>query len=119
MLPPLLQVHNLDIPGADMYRKLRLLRSEKGMLSQSDEKQLKMVKRQLEMEVLSHADVVCSTCVGAGDPRLALYRFQHVLIDEATQAMEPEGLIPMTRGAKQVRRGLFVGWSAPHLKLIT
>lgn len=90
------------MPGADTYRRLRQLRAERGMLSQSDERQLKMLQRNLEMEVLAAADVVCCTCVGAGDPRLAMYRFQHVLIDEATQAMEPECLIPMTRGAKQV-----------------
>jgi regulator of nonsense transcripts 1 len=46
--------------------------------------------------------VVCCTCVGAGDARLKGFRFQHVLIDEATQAAEPECLIPMLMGAKQV-----------------
>ncbi len=53
-------------------------------------------------EILAHADVVCATCVGAGDPRLTQLRFQHVLIDESTQASEPECLIPLVLGAKQV-----------------
>ena len=48
--------------------------------------------------------MVCATCAGAGDPRLQLLRFQHVLIDEATQAAEPEALIPLVLGAKQVGR---------------
>jgi regulator of nonsense transcripts 1 len=52
--------------------------------------------------VLQAADVVCATCVGAGDPRLAHFRFRRVLIDEATQAVEPESLIPLVMGAKQV-----------------
>lgn len=39
---------------------------------------LQMLRRKLEMEVLDHADVVCCTCVGAGDPRLSNSRFQHV-----------------------------------------
>jgi hypothetical protein len=48
---------------------------------------------------------VCATCVGAGDARLSVLRFQHVLVDECTQASEPEALIPLVLGAKQVRRG--------------
>lgn len=46
--------------------------------------------------------VICCTCVGAGDPRLKGFKFQHVLIDEATQSTEPECIIPMVNGAKQV-----------------
>ena len=61
-----------------------------------------VVRRKLESEVLAHADVVCATCAGAGDPRVQALRFQHVLIDEATQAAEPEALIPLVLGAKQV-----------------
>ena len=37
-----------------------------------------------------------------GDPRLSKMRFRWVLIDEATQAMEAEALIPIVMGAKQV-----------------
>jgi superfamily I DNA and/or RNA helicase len=48
---------------------------------------------------------VCATCVGAGDARLSALRFQHVLVDECTQASEPEALIPLVLGAKQVRPG--------------
>ncbi|MEW5310681.1 MAG: hypothetical protein WDW38_002453 [Sanguina aurantia] len=61
-----------------------------------------MLRRKLEMEVLDHADVVCCTCVGAGDPRLSNFVFQHVLIDGSTQATECECLIPLVLGAKQV-----------------
>lgn len=48
---------------------------------------------------------VCATCVGAGDARLSVLRFQHVLVDECTQASEPEALIPLVLGAKQVWDG--------------
>ena len=49
-----------------------------------------------------NADVICCTCVGAGDPRLAKLRFRTILIDESTQATEPECMVPIVLGAKQV-----------------
>lgn len=45
---------------------------------------------------------MCVTAVGAGDRRLEKYRFRQVLFDESTQATEPETLIPIIMGAKQV-----------------
>lgn len=70
-----------------------------------DERKHRTLLRALEREVLQAADVVCATCVGAGDPRLTHFRFRRVLIDEATQAVEPESLIPLVMGAKQVQHG--------------
>eukprot|EP00878_Enallax_costatus_P012969 GHUV01013545.1.p1 GENE.GHUV01013545.1~~GHUV01013545.1.p1 ORF type:complete len:870 (+),score=258.03 GHUV01013545.1:596-3205(+) len=96
------QVAHLNLPGSDMFRKLRQLKEEKGGLTSQDEKHYAQIRRSLEAEVLAHADVVCATCVGAGDARLAALRFQHVLVDECTQASEPEALIPLVLGAKQV-----------------
>ncbi|KAG1668439.1 hypothetical protein FOA52_015969 [Chlamydomonas sp. UWO 241] len=96
------QVQNLKLPGSDYFQKLALLKREKGGLSAEDEKKFRELRRRLETEILEHADVVCCTCVGAGDPRLQNFRFQQVLIDESTQATEPEVLIPMMLGAKQV-----------------
>lgn len=55
--------------------------------------------------LLQNADVVCCTCAGAGDPRLAKFRFRMVLIDESTQSTEPECMVPIVLGAKQV------GWA--------
>ncbi|KAA3469182.1 regulator of nonsense transcripts 1-like protein [Gossypium australe] len=71
-------------------------------LSSSDEKKYKALKRATEREISQSADVICCTCVGAGDPRLANFRFRQVLIDESTQATEPECLIPLVLGVKQV-----------------
>jgi regulator of nonsense transcripts 1 len=74
-----------------------------GELSSTDEKKYKALKRSTEREILENADVICCTCVGAGDPRLANFRFRQVLIDESTQSTEPECVIPLVLGAKQVR----------------
>lgn len=40
--------------------------------------------------------------MGAGDQRLKDYRFRAVVLDEATQAVEAEALIPIVHGARQL-----------------
>ncbi|GAB2296615.1 Regulator of nonsense transcripts 1-like protein [Dionaea muscipula] len=96
------QVRHLDTSEKSELHKLQLLKDEQGELSSSDEKKYKALKRATEREIAQSADVICCTCVGAGDPRLANFRFRQVLIDESTQATEPECLIPLVLGAKQV-----------------
>ncbi len=59
------------------------------------------------LSVSQNADVICCTCVGAGDPRLAKMQFRSILIDESTQATEPECMVPVVLGAKQVCDGIF------------
>jgi regulator of nonsense transcripts 1 len=82
--------------------KLSQLKSELGELSSQDEKKFKTLTRAAEREILNNADVICCTCVGAGDPRLAKMKFRTVLIDESTQSAEPECMIPLVLGCKQV-----------------
>lgn len=48
-----------------------------------------------------NAKIICSTCIGAGDERLKDFRFDFVLIDEATQASEPTTLVPLLKGCSQ------------------
>ncbi|RUS31224.1 hypothetical protein BC938DRAFT_478225 [Jimgerdemannia flammicorona] len=93
------QVHNNDTNVE--LQKLIQLKQEQGELSASDEKKYKMLKRACEREILTNADVICCTCVGAGDPRLSKFKFRTVLIDEATQSTEPECMIPLVLGCKQ------------------
>ncbi|KAG9127213.1 ATP-dependent helicase NAM7 [Ceratobasidium sp. 392] len=83
-------------------QKLIQLKNELGELSQSDERKYKTLVRNVEREISAVADVICCTCVGTGDPRLAKLKFRTVLIDDATQAAEPECMIPMVLGCKQV-----------------
>lgn len=79
-------------------QKLIMLKTEQGELSSNDERKYKTLIRQCEKEILGAADVICCTCVGAGDPRLSKLKFRTVLIDEATQAAEPGMLIPPFSG---------------------
>jgi len=88
--------------GREQLRKLQQLKDEQGELVAADEKKYRQLRSQAERDILQAADVICTTCVGAGDPRLSNMRFRQVLIDEATQAMESEALIPVVLGAKQL-----------------
>jgi regulator of nonsense transcripts 1 len=83
-------------------KKLQQLKDETGELSSADEKRYRTLKRKSESELLRNADVICCTCVGAGDPRLSKFQFKTVLIDESTQATEPECMVPVVLGARQL-----------------
>ncbi|ANQ07834.1 Regulator of nonsense transcripts [Plasmodium coatneyi] len=82
--------------------KLLELKEEVGELSQKDERRLKKLIFFAEYKILVEADVICTTCVGAMDKRLKRFRFSQVLVDEATQSTEPECLVPLVTGAKQI-----------------
>lgn len=96
------QVRHLDTPDHQELQKLLTLKDELGELSHGDEKKFKQLQNATERELLQAADVICCTCVGAGDPRLSNFRFKQVLVDESTQSTEPEALIPIMMGAKQI-----------------
>lgn len=94
------QVRSMD--SLPELQKLQQLKDETGELSSNDEKRYRALKRNAERELLQNADVICCTCVGAGDPRLVKFRFRSILIDESTQATEPECMVPVVLGAKQL-----------------
>uniref|UniRef100_A0A6U0THT0 Upf1 domain-containing protein n=1 Tax=Pinguiococcus pyrenoidosus TaxID=172671 RepID=A0A6U0THT0_9STRA len=86
----------------DEFHKLHLLKEELGELLPSDQKKYHRLQKRLESEILAAADVICTTCTGAGDYRLKNVRFRQVLVDEATQATEAEAMLPIVMGAKQL-----------------
>lgn len=84
------------------YDRLVKLKAQTGYLSADDESRLINLEKKASKLVLDQARVVCCTCIGAGDPRILGRKFESVLIDEATQATEPEALISLVHGVKQV-----------------
>ncbi|EGW31946.1 ATP-dependent helicase NAM7 [Spathaspora passalidarum NRRL Y-27907] len=98
-----LALHNLVNKGAKgEFKKLIKLKNEVGELSVEDSRIYFRNLRNSESKLLDKCDIVCCTCVGAADKRLSQFKFRTVLIDESTQASEPEVLIPIVKGAKQV-----------------
>lgn len=99
-----LALHNqiCNMEGQTELKKLQQLKDEVGELSASDETRYRMSIKACERELLQAADVVCCTCVGAGDPRVCRMKFRCVLIDESTQATEPECVIPVVTGVRQL-----------------
>ncbi|QRV77471.1 ATP-dependent DNA helicase [Ceratobasidium sp. AG-Ba] len=61
---------------------------------------LDAARRKFRFEVLSEADVICSTLSGAGHEVLEPFEFETVIIDEAAQAIEIATLIPLRYGCK-------------------
>jgi len=94
------QIKNME--GSLELQKLLQLKEETGELSVSDEKRYRMLRKQGEKELLDLADVICCTCIGAGDPRLTRMKFSSILIDESMQSTEPECMVPVVLGAKQL-----------------
>lgn len=92
----------VETQASRRLQKLLRLRDMVGELSSCDQKALAKGIRTAEKHILDACDVVCCTCVGAGDRRLAGRTFRLVLVDESTQASEPEALIALVKGAKQV-----------------
>jgi len=94
------QIKNMENSGE--LHKLQLLKEETGELSSNDEKRYRILRKQSEKELLDLADVICCTCIGAGDPRLSRMKFSSILIDESMQSTEPECMVPAVLGAKQL-----------------
>lgn len=94
------QIRNMETNSE--LKKLQQLKDETGELSSSDEKRYRTLKKAAERELLEAADVICCTCVGAGDPRLSRIKFNSILIDESMQSTEPECMVPVVLGAKQL-----------------
>lgn len=77
------QIRSLDVTSE--LSKLQQLKDEAGELSSADDRRFRKLRRQYEKKLLENADVICCTCVGAGDVRLSEMKFNSVLIDESMQ----------------------------------
>lgn len=61
-------------------------------------------EQQASRRIVGGADIVFATCVTAGQEIIASRPFRFLLCDEATQATEPDVLIPLTGGVGEILR---------------
>ncbi len=71
------QVTSLESASPDLA-KLQRLKREFGELKSADARKYMALVRETESRILQAADVICTTCSGAGDKRLAKFRFRQV-----------------------------------------
>lgn len=101
-VPYLTLQHQLKVMGGPELRKLIQLKEEIGELEAKDDVRYAQLKRVKEHDLLAAADVICCTCSSAADARLSKIRTRTVLVDESTQATEPEILVSIVRGVRQL-----------------
>ena len=71
-------------------------------LTEREEGMLFKGMKELEQLLIREADIIVTTCCAAADVRIKNVKFPAVLLDEATQATEPQALIPITLGCQQL-----------------
>lgn len=81
----------LKIKRIQLSQNLDKLRDNK----KSNSRTLDATKRRYRNEILSEADVICTTLSGSGSDQLISLDFSMVIIDEAAQAVELSSLIPL------------------------
>ncbi|XP_050430864.1 regulator of nonsense transcripts 1 homolog [Adelges cooleyi] len=104
----LLCVHNkiIEMEGNDLLKDLQKIKNGESTtgigLSKYEEKTYRELKMAAEIICMKKSQVVCTTCSAAGDSRLEGFSFRSVVVDESVQATEPECMIPVVRGARQL-----------------
>ena len=82
----------------DIYEK----KMKYGILSKEDSKLYNQIIDNYQNTILNSCDIILTTTSNAADSRLTNYEFPFVIIDESTQSLEPECLIPIIHHAQMV-----------------
>jgi senataxin len=110
------QLHDNAARFAALQNEIKQLNSQRMVLTQrfdklkdkqkSDARTFDATRRKFRAEILTEADIICSTLSGAGHDLLEQLEFEMVIIDEAAQAIELSSLIPLRHNC---RRCIMVG----------
>lgn len=84
----------------DVFEKRRLKEEANDLSAWANQLEERLID-----QIISSAQVVTCTLVGANHPVLEGYRFRTAVIDEAAQALEPATWIPITKVSKVVLAG--------------
>ena len=86
-------------------RKIKELfekRAKYGFLKGEDKDNYIKIIGQYQNRILNQCDIVLSTINNSADERISNFHFPLVIIDEATQALEPDCLLPLYHKAEMV-----------------
>lgn len=97
------QVHVIRIGSKeqtsdDIYSRISL----ESLVARDSESKRNYIDRKIALKILRDADVVATTCAGAGDSILNGFKFPFIIIDEATQVKEPVSLVAITKKCQQL-----------------
>lgn len=111
MIEELTGTHNNAARKMALENEVRQLNSKRQALitkldrikdqQKSDSRTLDTLRRNTRREILTEADIVCSTLSGAGHELLSDIEFEMVIIDEAAQSIELSSLIPLKYGCSR------------------
>ena len=71
-------------------------------LTQGEKTYIQKLMKKLETKLIKQSPIICCTCVTAGSDCFKSFKFPIVLIDEASQSMEPATLVPIAHGCKKL-----------------
>jgi len=109
-------IKKVKIQAAEYRRQSRQHKRSFGYEERREREHLKTQARELEAwantleqrlleEILTSAQAIICTLVGAAHPVLERYRFRTCVMDEAAQALEPAAWIPITKCSRVVLAG--------------
>lgn len=97
--------------AAGLEKEVKALHAQKMALSQKidrakdqqkeNNQSMNALRRKCADDVLSEADVICTTLSGSGHNSLDRFEFETVIIDEAAQSIEVSSLIPLKYRCKR------------------
>ena len=85
------EVRQLNSKRQALITKLDRMKDQQ----KSDSRTMDTLRRNTRREILTQADIVCSTLSGSGHELLSDIEFEMVIIDEAAQSIELSSLIPL------------------------
>jgi senataxin len=91
------EIKSVNARRMNLTQKLDRLKDKQ----KADSRSLDAARRKYRAEVMSEADIICSTLAGAGHELLGAFDYEMVVIDEAAQAVELSSLIPLKYNCKR------------------
>jgi superfamily I DNA and/or RNA helicase len=109
-------IKKVKMEAAEMRRQSRRYKRSFNAEDRRERDHLKDQARELEAwartledrlveEILTNAQAITCTLVGAAHPLLERFRFRTCVIDEAAQALEPAAWIPISKSSKVILAG--------------